>query len=551
MLSKNKILKFVFIIMIATFLSKVLGLFREMYALHLFGGGLERDAFTSALRIPNAMRELLAEGAFSAAFITLFSQILVRHGEKKAFIFANKIINLSLIVSVIVVGISLLLADLIISIFHSGPPPTEDLAITMFRIIFPFLIFLSLASMMMGILNSKDHFIAPSLSPFFSNVVFILVLFFASVWVQNLSIHYLAIAVLLGGLAQFIIQFPVAIKKGWRYKADFKFNDPMVKDFARLFIPMAAAMGIPKLINILSNPFATFFEGTNTAIYYSFLMVQLILSVFIQGISVISLPQLSKFYSMQDWIGFRGMVSNGIRLVLFFAIPSVLFLMILSNELSYFLWNDIWMLFTGGSISKAGPEVFNRIGTALFYFAPAIITMGINVIALRAYQAIKSMKYPIIFGLLAVGQHLATIFILWEIYGLDFNTENITNQVYALNASKILAISFTLSSLTQSILLFTYLMITIKGLIWRPFLDGVARITIAAVGSGIFTLIGKRYLISMELFPFDHLNGIFNISAILFIAVCIYFLLMVLLRDDEVLRLFNQLKAKLKKNPIK
>ncbi len=532
MLSKQSFLKTSIIISLAVLASKVLGLVRQQYSIYLFGGGWEFDSFIAAFRIPNALRELLAEGALSAAFIPLFSAILLRRGKAEAFSFANKVISLAIIITVFIAFIGYISSDIFISYYHNNPEHINSsvMASELLSVIMFYLPFISLSALAMGMLNSMDKFTIPALGPFFSNIAFLVILYFSH---KIFGIQALAYSIIVGGLAYLVIQIPLLVRSGFRFRFTINFKDEHIKEFLALFIPFAMAMGIPKLNNILSNIFSGEITGANTALAQGFFVIQLPLSVFISGISTVSLPNLAKYFDSGKRDSFKSLIAIGLRMVLLITVPSAFGIMILDYEISRLIFSDILLLFSEDS-GKINDTLIRNIGIAQFYFAPAIISMGASVIFLRAFQSMKDMKTMIYTGLSSVILNFILMMVLvkfWSFRGIAF--------------------SIMLSSFFNFALLVIVFVIKVGDINFKTSIFNFIRILLKAFSGSVIMLLVIYFLrLIIEDIAITSIYYVDNIIKTIILIVfggISYVLSLLLFREEEVLSIFNHLVKRLRR----
>ena len=258
-------------VMLAIGASRILGLVREVLLNTVLGAGKELDALIAAFRIPNLLRDLFAEGALSTAFVTTFSQKLTKEGKAAAYRLANNVNTLLFIVLTAIVGVGILEADFLVHFFNPGfaaVPGKSELTIELTRILFPFILFLSLAAVYMGLLNSLHHFGLPALTSAVFNFVSIGLGLLVAWWMDPhfgpKSVYGFSIGVLVGGLAQWLVMVPRAISVGYHARWIIDLKDPGLKQVLRLLGPAsvgAAAIQINVLVNGYFAPRRTLYSG--------------------------------------------------------------------------------------------------------------------------------------------------------------------------------------------------------------------------------------------------------------------------------------------------
>lgn len=370
---------------VAIILSRVLGMVREQYSLALFGADWELDAYISATKIPNALRNLLGEGAFSAVFISIFSTLYSKNKEK-GIEFARKAISFLLVISIIVTVIGMIGAPIYLKLIHKANV-NFDTVVYLTYYIMPFLTFISLAAIFMGILNSWQVYFLPAIAPFFGNIVFLISLYFLF---PHYGILALAISFLFSSIVDALIQIPGLAKKGFRFSFNFKIDDD-IKYFFKSFLPVAFGMAVFQMNRIVSNIFSSSIQGGNTIVERGFIIAQLVLSVFITGISAVTLPLIAK----EEKNKLEKIFIDSLRWVFIVIFPCALFFMLLGKEISSFIYKDL-LVFLGFGTGKIDEQTIQGIGRMIFYFGPGLIFFGLNTIITRGFQGLKLFYYPVI-----------------------------------------------------------------------------------------------------------------------------------------------------------
>jgi len=286
---------------VAVFASRVLGLVREQVFAGLFGAGYAIDAFVVAFRIPNLLRDLFAEGALSSAFVTVFTQYDTQRGEERTWRLANNVITFIflLVGAITLVGIaaSPLLVRLMAPDFGRV---AGKLALTtlMTRVMFPFLLLISLAALAMGILNSRGKFFVPALASSFFNLGSIV----AGVALALLMPHFgipaivgMAWGTLIGGFLQLAVQYPLLKKVGYRPRRVLDLKDEGLHQVLKLMLPAVVGLSATQ-INVFINTFyaASCMEGSVSWLNYAYRLVHLPQGLFGVALSVATLPVVSR-----------------------------------------------------------------------------------------------------------------------------------------------------------------------------------------------------------------------------------------------------------------
>ncbi|MEA2022532.1 MAG: murein biosynthesis integral membrane protein MurJ, partial [Candidatus Caldatribacteriota bacterium] len=320
--TKQKIIKYAGIVIVATILCRILGLGREIVISNRFGAGIETDAFFVAFMIPNLMRIFLGEGALSTAFIPIFTDYLANNNKEKAEHFANNVLNILIIVLIIVILLGIWAAPVLINIIAVGfkaNPYKFELTVNLTRMVFPYIGFVAIAALFMGILNSFDHFLMPALSPAMLNVSMII---FAFLLNAKLGIFSLAVGVIVGGIGQFIIQIPALQKNKVKYKFLINLKDSGMKRFMKLLIPAVIGLTITQVNVVVDKIIAShLIDGSISALYYANRLVQFPLGAFGIAISTAIFPTLSKFAAADNTTELKKTLLFGLKIMLMIIIP--------------------------------------------------------------------------------------------------------------------------------------------------------------------------------------------------------------------------------------
>lgn len=371
-----------------TFLSRILGLARDVVIARYFGSGTAADAFFVAFRIPNLLRRLFAEGSLTIAFIPVFGEYLFKRSKEDAFVLARVILTLLSVLLALVTVLGILLAPWVVRIQafgFGGSGFKYDLTVLLTRITFPYIFLISLVALFMGMLNSLRHFAAPAAAPIFLNVGIIA----ATLWISpHLSepIVGVAMGVILGGILQVALQIPWILKKGISLAPCWMPRHPGVKRIGLLMLPAVFGSAIYQFNQFIGTLLASFLPGGSISwLYYADRLVQFPLGVFAIAISTAALPSLSKQAAEEDLEGFNETLNHALRLVFFITIPSMVGLIILRRPI-------IEILFERGAF-----DPFSTVMTAkalLFYALGLWAFSGIRVMV-SAFYALQDTKTPV------------------------------------------------------------------------------------------------------------------------------------------------------------
>jgi len=305
-----------------------MGLVRESVFAHLFGVGAATDAFNVAFRIPNLLRDLFAETALSAAFVPVLTAEKAK-GKEAQNRLASNIFNVLLVVTGAVALTGLLAAPALakaIAFGFGSVPGKIGLTAQLTAVLFPFLIFVSLAAWAMSYLNTERSFFVPSVAPAAFNLFSILVPLLTYGWYVARGkepIFGMAVGVLVGGLMQFLVQMPSLRRKGFRWSPVLSFRDPEFRRVMALFVPVAIGLAgtrINVLVNtILVTPLA---QGSVSWLNYAFRIMHLPLGLFGIAVGTVALPSLSKLVLANDVAAVKSTLTDSLKMVLFLTVPT-------------------------------------------------------------------------------------------------------------------------------------------------------------------------------------------------------------------------------------
>ena len=399
------------IVSIAVMFSRVLGLVREMVFAQYFGAGYLYDAFQVAFRIPNVLRDLFAEGALSAAFVKVFTDYQILKSEEEAWKLASLVLNALVVVLSIITILGIIFSGQIVGLIAAGfPPEIAALATTMTRIMFPYILFVAMAALAMGVLNTKGNFGVPASASTVFNIVSIFFGLGLAFWlsgggwekgVKNTipsdaaqwAIIGMSIGTLIAGASQFFMQVPSLFKVGFRFSPLLSFADEGVRKVGRLMAP--AIIGTSAVqINVLINTFfVTSIVGGVSWLSYSFRLMQFPIGVFGVAIGTASIPVLSRMVSLKKIDDFRDTLSSSINLVFLLTLPSACGLIVLGEPIIRLIYSH------GGAFKESDVPM-----TAYALAAYSIGLTGYAAIKVLspAFYALDDAKTPMIIALCSI-----------------------------------------------------------------------------------------------------------------------------------------------------
>ncbi|MBI3581665.1 MAG: murein biosynthesis integral membrane protein MurJ [Nitrospinae bacterium] len=391
-----------------TLLSRVFGFLRDMVVANYFGARSAADAFFVAFRIPNMFRQLTAEGALSAAFVPLFTKTMMEDREK-AMRFANNLLvtlTVALTGAVVVMIIFSPLLLKVIAIGFTGDAAKFDLTVNLTRLLFPYLIFISLAAVFMGMLNSFHHFSSPAASPVLLNLAIIVCTIFLRGYF-SLPVYALVVGVLLGGLLQLAVQVPFAIREGFVFRPVFDPGSRLIRRVVTLSIPATFGIAVAEVNLLVDTMLASLLgEGAVSYLYYAQRLVQFPMGVFGVAMSTALLPTLSRQSSGGQAGKMVETVSESFRITMFLIIPSMVGLFALREPI-------VRLIYEHGE--------FTRLHTANTAFTLAFFTLGLLSfsgvkIFVSAFYAMGDTKTPVKIAALAMALNVAlNLILMWPL----------------------------------------------------------------------------------------------------------------------------------------
>ena len=386
----------------AVMLSRVLGLARELIFAGLFGAGRGMDAFLTAFRVPNLLRDLFAEGALSTAFITVFSQRIATDGEASAWKLASKMATLTTVFMSLVSLLGVVFASHLICFLAPGfPAEKAALTIHLTQIMYPFILMVSLAALVMGMLNAVNRFTAAALASSFFNIGSIAGGVVFGWWLDphfgDRSLVGLAIGTLIGGLLQLGVQLPSLYKAGFRFVLDFNWRDPGVRKVLLLMLPAVIAASAVQINVMVNTIFASKLgDGPISWLSYAFRLMQLPLGVFGVAVATVTLPVVSRASALGDMGRFRSTLAKAMRLAVFLTLPSAVGLVVLAQPI-------IALIYQRGKFHDADTL---HTAEALQYYAIGLVGYSCIKVLSPAFYAINRKWTPMMVSFLSIGMNL-------------------------------------------------------------------------------------------------------------------------------------------------
>jgi len=394
---------------LATLASRVLGYVRDVVVAHAFGAGPLTDAFFVAFRIPNLLRRLLAEGALSTAVIPVFSETLTREGPAAFGRLARAVTGAAIVVLCAVSALGALAAPFVVAAMAPGwrtDTALFDLAVTLTRTMFPYLVLVGLAALAMGALNAHHRFFTAALGPAVLNLAMIAaVVGLASR--LTAPIMALAIGVLVGGLGQLLVQLPELRRLGVPLRPSWEWRHPAVVRIAHRLWPAVFALAAVQVTVVVNTLLASLLPaGTVSYLYYADRVMEFPLGVFGIALATAALPSMSAQAARRDLPALRDTLEFALRLSAFVAVPATVGLVLLGGPI-------VQVLFQRGEFSPADAALTAQ---ALLGYAVGLPAFSATRIAAQTFYALGDTRTPVLVGFLAVAVNVVlALLLMWPL----------------------------------------------------------------------------------------------------------------------------------------
>ncbi len=519
------------VVSVAVMCSRVLGLIREQVFAGLFGAGKNLDAFLLAFRVPNLLRDLFAEGALSTAFITTFSKKIATEGDESAWRLGNKIATLAAVFMSVVTLLGIIFAPQLIHLM-AGNWPADKIATTILltRIMWPFILLVSLAALVMGMLNAKHVFGAPAMASSYFNLGSIIGGVAFGYWLDphfgTRSLIGLSIGTLIGGIWQLSAQFPSLRRVGYKYRADFHWRDQGVRTVLTLMGPAVIAASAVQVNVLVNTVFAAsirdasghVIDGPVSWLNIAFRLMQLPLGIFGVAVGTVTLPLVSRTAALGDMAGFRSALAHAIRLVTLLTIPAATGLIILAQPI-------ISVIYEHGRFTS---EATRQTAAALQFYAIGLAAYSAVKVLAPAFYALDRRYLPMMVSIFSIAVNFVLSWFFMSKVGLGHRG---------------LALSTSLVALTNFLLLYI-MMQKYAGRLETGALFGM----LAKLAIPLALLAGICWL-SLEtmFYPGVHLpewQRIFGVLLVIAIAAAVFFGSAFLFRVDEVRDIVDRVRQK-------
>ena len=394
-----------------TLLSRVFGLIRDAVIGMVFPAATSLDAFFVAFGIPNLLRRLFGEGALNNAFVPVFSDYLANKPKDEAFRLARIVLTALLIVLTAICAVAMLFAPWIVKLQVLGwtggqelGPEKVELTTRLLRIMLPYMILICLTAVAAAALNSMRHFAAGAFHPVLLNVSLIASALFLASGFREPAIA-LAVGVLIGGVLQLLLQVPPLWRRGFRFKPAIDVHNPGLKKVMALMLPATVGFGVVEINALVDRLIASFLpHGSVTYLYYANRLVQLPLALFGITVAVPLLPKLSTLHAQGDGEGFKSTFALGMRLIVFFTLPSSVGLILLREPI-------VNLLFERGEFTSTTTDA---VAFALLYYSVGLFAFAATKLAATVFYSRKDARTPVIIASIALVANVVLNIILMQ-----------------------------------------------------------------------------------------------------------------------------------------
>jgi putative peptidoglycan lipid II flippase len=373
---------------IATGLSRIAGLAREILASSYFGTQGRFSAFTIAFQVPNLVRSLFADAAISAAFVPVFTELLEHGRKREAFGLAGSLFTLILCLLGGLSALFILLAPVIMPLFVGDTFTQEltDLTVGLSRVLFPIVVLLGLNGLLVGILNAYDHFAIPAFAPLVWNgVIIVALVVLRQEFTGDDQMYAYAIGVLIGTIVQLAMCFPALARLDFRLKLAFDWRDPRVIHTLKLMLPVTLGLGIINFDLVINSVLGSLIsEQAPRAIDAAFRIYMLPQGIFSVALATVLFPTLARLAARGDIAGLRATMANGVRQIALMLIPMATITLVLAEPI-------IRLVYQRGAFNAHSTDL---VSTALFWFSFSLPFAGINLLLTRTFFSLQKPWTP-------------------------------------------------------------------------------------------------------------------------------------------------------------
>jgi putative peptidoglycan lipid II flippase len=397
---------------LATGLSRIVGLVREILASSFFATSGAFSAFTIAFQIPNLLRMLVADQAVSAAFVPVFTDLLEQRRRKEAFQLASTLFFVILVALGTITAAFVIAAPVVMPLFtgHEFTPFLKHLTAGLSQVLFPIVVLLGLNGLTLGILYAYDEFTIPGLAPLAWNVVIIvLLLALRPLFHGAHQLYAYAIAVLCGTVVQFGMTLPALYRRGFRLQRKINLKDPRVAQVVRLMLPVTLGLGIINFDLVINSTLGSLVsQSAPRAIDAAFRIYMLPQGMFSVALATVLFPALARFASRRDYEGLRRTMANGIRQIFMLLVPTAALALVLATPI-------VRLIYQHGHF---GPKSTHDVALALFWFSFSLPLNGANLLLTRTFFSIQRPWLPTNLALASLVVNAGVSIALYKPFGI-------------------------------------------------------------------------------------------------------------------------------------
>lgn len=511
----------------ATLASRLLGLVRDQLLAYLFGARDVMDAFNVAIRIPNLMRDLFAEGVMSAAFVPTFMNRLTTQSRQAAWHLGTQLLNALILSTGTIVAVGIFFAEPLTGLIASGyasVPKKFELTVQLTRLTLPFLTFVAVAAAIMGMLNSLNRFFVPALSPAMYNIGIIVGCVLLVPLMPGLGldpIFAVAIGALLGAMGQVLLQLPSLYREGYRHHLNLNPSDPGLRKILSLMGPGTFA-GAGVQINLLVNMILATGQGSGAVSWlgYAFRIMYLPIGLFGISIASATLPVVSRHAARKEFDDIRDVVSRALRLMLVANVPAMFGLIALAEPI-------VSLIFERGNFTA---EDSSATAAALLFYAPGLIGYSAVRIAVPCFYALGNSLVPAYISMASVILNVGLNLFLVELMGY-----------------RGLALGTSVTALVNAVTLLAFLQYRLNGLDLRRVLLAFTKISAASTIMAISTWSTNEFL--SNYWPGLALAvEILRLSISIVLGITVLIAVSRLLRIEELAQMWQQLRTRIRRS---
>ena len=500
-------------LMATTILSKILGFGRELTLSYFYGTGMYSDAYISALNIPGVIFACIGV-AISTSFIPLYSGIKEKECENKANLFMNNVLNIVTVIVLVITILGIVFSKQIVQVFAIGFTG-EKLSITIefAKILFLGSIFLELSNILSSYLQIKGNFIIPGIIAIPYNIIIMISIFLAAKYNNYIIVYGTVFAM----IVQVVFQLPYVYKNGFKYKTYINIKDSHIKEMIFLVAPVFIGVAVNQVNALIDKTLAsTLSSGSIAALNYANKLNGFILALFVMSIATVIYPLFYKYISQNNLKEFKELINSVINIMLVILIPTTVGTMVLSKPI-------VKILFERGAFDSYSTKVTS---IALFFYSLGIVGFGLREILVRAFYSLKDTKTPMLNGVISVILNIILNLTLIKSMG-------ISGLALATSISSIIGVFILMICLNKKIKFIDYVKIS----------KLTIKVIISSIVMGIGVNMSYKYLIILLGSGLTSIIASLTISVI--IGIIVYFVLIYILRLEEVYILIDKIKSRI------